>query len=148
MIEETIRAFREERIKDTEYLKQITSIMDAVVNRTGDKIPTKLKEHDVAKAFFGIIKENFPPISEEPDKSDDALADIAIAVDEIIERNRIVNWAHNIDIQNKMRTEIEDFIFDLKEQLSLEIDFEIIDNIMDQCIAIAVTRKPWREDNS
>lgn len=34
LLQETIKAFREERIKDAEYLKRVTDIMKSVINRT------------------------------------------------------------------------------------------------------------------
>ncbi|MCP5053672.1 MAG: type I restriction endonuclease subunit R, partial [bacterium] len=44
MLKETIRAYREERLNDSEYLERVQSIMESVLNRTGDKIPAKLTE--------------------------------------------------------------------------------------------------------
>lgn len=142
MLEETIRAFREERIRANEYLERVMEIMDAVINRTGDKIPEKLKDHDVAKAYFGIIKEVIPPISENIDQSDDTLADLAVGIEEIIESRRIVNWVNDMDVQNNMRNQIEDLVFDFKEKNKVEISFDIIDEIMEQCIEIAKVRRP------
>ena len=72
----------------------------------------------------------------------EAFAGIALEVEHIIERNRIVNWVNDMDIQNRMRTDIEDLIFDLKEQTGVDIGFEKIDEIMEHCIDIAVTRRP------
>ena len=78
LLEATIRAFREKRIKSAEYLKKVTKIMNAVLNRTGNRIPEKLKNHDVAKAYFGVIKEAFERFGTEEDDFENALADIAL----------------------------------------------------------------------
>ena len=142
LLEATIRAFHEKRIKSAEYLKKVTEIMNAVLNRTGDRIPEKLKDHDVAKAYFGVIKEVFERFDTKKDDFENALADIALAIDQIIERNRIVQWVNNLDVQNRMRTEIEDCLFDFKDQCGLDITFEDIDAIMEQCIDIARVRRP------
>ena len=138
----TIAAFREERIKANEYLKKVTEIMNAVLNRTGDHIPDKLQSHDVARAYFGSIKETLARFDKGDDEFDDRLADAVLAIDEVIERNRIVNWTSDIDTQNRMRNEIEDLLFDFKDQTGIEITFEDMDAIMEQCLDIARVRRP------
>jgi len=142
LLKETIAAFREERIKANEYLKKVTEIMNAVLNRTGDHVPDKLQDHDVAKAYFGSIKETLVRFDKGDDEFDDRLADAALAIDEVIERNRIVNWTSDIDTQNRMRNEIEDLLFDFKDQTGIEITFEDMDAIMEQCLDIARVRRP------
>ncbi len=137
-----IAAFREERIKANEYLRKVTEIMNAVRNRTGDRIPEKLKSHDVAKAYFGSLKEIIGRLDNGRDDFEDVLADVALAIDEVIERNRIVSWDSDMDTQNRMRNDIEDLLFDFKDREGIEITFEEMDAIMEQCLDIARIRKP------
>ena len=136
-----IAAFREERIKANEYLKKVTEIMNAVRNRTGDRIPDKLQSHDVAKAYFGSLKEILERLDNGRDDFENVIADIALAIDEIIERNRIVNWISDKDTQNRMRNEIEDLLFEFKDKDGLEMTFEDMDAIMEQCLDIARVRR-------
>ncbi len=138
----TIAAFRQERIKANEYLRKVTEIMNAVLNRTGDQIPDKLAGHDVAKAYFGSIREILARFDKGDDKFEAAIADAALAIDEVIERNRIVNWTSDIDTQNRMRNEIEDLLFAFRETEGIEITFEDMDAIMEQCLDIARVRRP------
>jgi len=142
LLKETIAAFREKRLKANEYLRKVMEIMNAVLNRTGDHIPDKLQSHDVAKAYFGSIKETLVRFDRGDDEFDDRLADAALAIDEVIERNRIVNWTSDIDTQNRMRNEIEDLLFDFKDKEGIEITFEDMDAIMEQCLDIARVRRP------
>ena len=142
LLKEAIAAFRKERIKANEYLKKVTEIMNAVLNRTGDHIPDKLQNHDVAKAYFGSIKEILARFDRGDDDFDNRLSDAALAVDEVIERNRIVNWTRDQDTQNRIRNEIEDFLFDFKGKEGIKITFEDIDMIMEQCLDIARVRRP------
>lgn len=141
LLKETIAAFREERIKANEYLKKVIEIMNAVRNRIGDHIPDKLAGHDVAKAYFGSIKETLARFDKGDDEFDAAIADAALAIEEVIERNRIVNWTSDIDTQNRMRNEIEDLLFDFKDKEGIEIKFEDMDAIMEQCLDIARVRR-------
>jgi len=89
-------------------------------HHTGDEIPAKLDGHEVAKAYYGIINQNFQGQLAEGLPLEDWFSDIALAVDEIIERNRIVQWADNQDIQNRMLIEIEDWLFEFANQKGFE----------------------------
>ena len=59
LLEDAIRAFREQRLSDAEYLQKVERIAERVRNRTGDDIPAALAHRDVAKAFFGVLQEVF-----------------------------------------------------------------------------------------
>ena len=141
MLQKVIDDYRQRRIDENAYLGQVTEIMGAVVNRTGDEIPAKLDGHEVAKAYFGILNQSFEGRLLEELSLEEWFSDIALAIDEIIERNRIVQWTDNQDIQNRMRIEIEDWLFDFANQKGFEIDFEIVDDILDRCIDVAIVRR-------
>lgn len=142
LLEEAIRAFHEERIKDSEYLKKVEGIMEAVVNRTGDDIPESLKNSDNAKAYFGCIREIFESHRDYGVDIVNAATEASIAIDDIIMNMRIVNWATNTDRQNQMRNKIEDRIFELQGKYDFKLTFDEIDSIMDQCLDIAKVRVP------
>lgn len=142
MLEEAIRAFREERIKAIEYLGRVTEIMNSVLNRTGDSIPQTLQNQDIAKAYYGTLRAALEKNSVAVDKIENKLAESAIAIDQCIESNRIVNWTTNPDIQNKMRNEIEDKLFELRDSGGMEMSFDLMDEIMEQCLDIARVRRP------
>ncbi len=142
LLKEAIEAFRQERIKANEYLRKVTEIMNAVLSRTGDRIPDKLAGYDVAKAYFGSLRETLEQFDKGDDGFEAGLADLALGIDKIIEQNRIVNWASDIDIQNRMKNEIEDLLFDFKDQTGFEITFDDMDAIMEQCLDIARVRRP------
>ncbi len=141
MLQKVIDDYRQRRIDENAYLGQVTEIMGAVVNRTGDEIPAKLDGHEVAKAYFGILNQSFEGRLPEELSLEEWFSDIALAIDEIIERNRIVQWTDNQDIQNRMRIEIEDWLFDFANQKGFELDFEIVDDILDRCIDVAIVRR-------
>lgn len=142
MLEAAIRAFREERIKAAEYLKTVTDIMHSVANRTGDDIPDKLKHRDVAKAFYGSIRQVLDRYDSGGDNLEAAEVEASLNIEAIINKNRIVNWCTNPDIQNRMRNEMEDYLFDLKDETGIDLSFDDIDIIMDQCLDIAKVRCP------
>lgn len=140
MLEEIIEAFRQRRIEAAEYLRKARQVMENVVNRTGDELPGKLAQADVPKAFYGIIRAVFERDGGKTTAIADVGADAALAIDEIIRDMRIVSWATNADVQNRMRTRIEDCLFELKDQRGIPLTFEDIDAIMEDCLKVARLR--------
>jgi len=141
LLQETIRAFREGRLQEAEYLKKVKNIMDSVINRTGDDIPETLQYKETAIAYYGVVSETMAKYGESSFTTE-AAEKISLVVDEIIKRLRIVNWRTNIDIQNQMRNKIEDFILEIMKEYKITLTFEDIDSIMEQCLDIAKVRIP------
>jgi type I restriction enzyme, R subunit len=142
LLEEAIKAFRERRITEAQYLAQVTSIMESVRNRTGDDIPEELKDNEAAKAFFGTISEALKLEEEEPgygkpDEKKVALTEIALEIDRIIRSRLVVDWIHKPDVLNQIKNDIDDYLFELKKKELLELSVEQIDRIMEQSIDIA-----------
>jgi type I restriction enzyme R subunit len=140
MLEEAIEAFRQRRLSDAEYLRHVTEIMQSVVNRTGDDVPAALRQHDVAKAFYGVIRETLGKQDMAETRRGEVGAEVSLGIDVIIRRMKIVNWETNADIQNQMRNLIEDYLFELKNKHGIALAFEDIDSIMEQCLDIARVR--------
>lgn len=142
VLQDAIDAFRAERIKAAEYLAKVQEVMQAVINRSGDDIPEILSNSDVAKAFYGSIKEIFEHYTEAGVNIIAVSSDAAIGLEDRLEKHRIVNWTTNTDVQNRMKNEMEDFLFELKSKHKLDLAFEDIDTIMEQCLDIFKVRRP------
>ena len=142
LLRDTIRAFREERMRETEYLKRVKDIMNSVINRTDDDIPETLKYKETAKAYYGVVREAMEKYGAESPSATNAAEKTSLVIDEIIKRLRIVNWSTNTDIQNQMRNKIEDYLFEIKNEYNIDLTFEEIDSIMEQCLDIAKARVP------
>lgn len=140
LLDETIKAFRDGRLKALEYLNKVTEIMQQILHRTGDDIPDSLSDNDVAKAYYGIVKNILEKI-EIPNK-DEVVAEMALEIYGIIEADRIVDWINNVDIQNKMKIDMEDFVYEYMLSKGLKLEFEAIDDILEKCIDIARHRRP------
>lgn len=140
MLEDAIRAFREQRLSDAEYLRKVTEIAEKVKNRTGDHIPDELAHRDVAKAFFGVLQDVFAEYADGGFDPRSASTTASLSIDDIIQQNRIVNWTNNSDVQNRMMGAIEDYLFDLKDQNGIALSFEDIDRILEMVLDIARTR--------
>jgi type I restriction enzyme R subunit len=141
LLEETIEEWRAKRLSDADYLRRVSQIRDSVRDRTGDEVPEPVRYQPDARAFFGLVKETIAPYAA-GDRSLDAIgAETALAIDRIIEERRVVNWTDNPDVQNRMRTAIEDQLFELKERDGLPLTLEDIDDVMERVLDVAKRRK-------
>lgn len=140
LLKETIDEFMAKRLSDAQYLQKVTEIMNAVRNRTGDEAPVKLKDRDVAKAFYGIVYEVINKFERKTQDAKDFAADIGLKIDDIIQENLIVDWINNPDIKNMMLNKIEDYLYSVKDEHIIEITFEEIDAILGQSLKIAERR--------
>ncbi len=140
LLEEAIRAFREQRLSDAEYLGKVAKIAERVRNRTGDDIPGELAHRDVAKAFFGVLQEAFAAHSNHAVDARAISTTAGLAIDDIVQAHRIVHWTRNPDVQNRMKGAIEDYLFEIMEQEKLELSFEAIDRILESVLDIARVR--------
>lgn len=142
MLQDVIDDWRARRLSDAEYLLQARDISDKVVNRTGDSLPSRLVHEEVAKAFFGEVREVFEKYACPTFDAVELAADAALAIDRIVLERRGVDWTHNPDVQNRMKTDIEDYLFDLKDEQNISLTLEDIDQILEHCIDIARVRRP------
>jgi type I restriction enzyme R subunit len=141
MLQDVIDDWRARRLSDADYLANVRDISDKVVNRSGDDLPSRLQHEEVARAYYGEVREvmgryqvgNFEPVEQS--------ADAALEINRIVEARRCVDWTHNVDVQNRMKTEIEDYLFNLKDQHGISLTLEDIDQILDHCIDIARVRR-------
>jgi type I restriction enzyme R subunit len=140
ILEEAIEAYREQRISDAEYLSRVTEVMNSVVNRTGDDLPPVLKSHDAAKAFYGLVNEVFTRLNHSDNGSREQAAQAALRIDEIISRNKVVDWVANLDAQNAMRNEIDDYLYELRKESGIELSLDDMDLIVENSIDIAKAR--------
>jgi len=140
LLRDAIRAFREGRISEAEYLRRTKGIMDSVLGRTDDGIPETLKHNDTAKAYFGEVVEVLSGYHKDGFDKAKAGVETALAIEEIIRSKSIVKWTEDNDVKNAMRNSIEDHLFEIKDKYGLELSFEDMDTIMDKCIDIAIAR--------
>ena len=141
MLQDVIDDWRARRLSDADYLASVRDISDKVVNRSGDNLPERLAYEEVAKAFFGEIREVLDKYVSNDFDSSERSADAALAIDRIVLERRCVDWTHNVDVQNRMKTEIEDYLFNLKDEHGIPLTLEDIDQILDHCIDIARVRR-------
>ena len=137
LLQETLDAYQANRINEKEFLQRATKLKDEALTRTGDELPPSLEGKEEAKAFFGILKKVIQEKNEFSEKDISQLVDMSIKISQIVEKHRIVDWFKSKDIQNRIKNEIEDYIYEHKGNIGVSIDFDSIDRIMDETIKTA-----------
>ncbi len=137
LLSEVIEAWRKKRLSDAEYLAKVKEIAERVRTRTGDDVPERVGYSDTAKAFYGYVRDALRVHQGDDPTCSELAAELAVEMHGIVEKQAIVNWTANLDVQNRMKTEIEDLLFNIQERTGFELSFEEIDSILDRCISIA-----------
>lgn len=141
LLKETIKAYEEHRINETQYLTKAKEILEAVLNRQEDDIPESLRNREAAKAFYGIVNEEIGGKISDKNVCQSIAADVAVASDEIIQSLVVVDWINNIDIPKKMIHQVGDYIIDeVRDKYGLSITFEEIDGIAERIVDVAKIR--------
>ncbi len=137
MIDETIKAHREKRLSDAQYLTKVTEAMETMRGKNKFDFPASIRNSDDAKAYFGILKQE---LDLKIDSSEEVMADLANKTNEIIEKHKIRDWTANRDIQNKMAIDLEDQLYALKGRYDLDLTSGKMDEIINTLIMVAKKR--------
>ena len=65
------------------------------------------------------------------------LAEMSIEISKIIKKHCVVDWVRNQDIQNKIKNEIDDYLFEQQNKQGLSIDISDMDRIIEESIKTA-----------
>jgi len=139
LIEETIRLFSEGRIDEKEYLERILKTRDDFQSGYLEGIPEIVQDKEAARAFYGVLSEVLTAIysKETVDEIKNNLANAGIEISKIVNKLTIRDWKRNLDIQKKMENDIEDYLMEHRNVLGIEVTFDEIDVILNQCLKVA-----------
>jgi type I restriction enzyme R subunit len=140
MLEETIQAWKDKRISDAEYLKRAKAIMESVRSRREEGLPPALEGKEAAKAFYGIVRETFKASLGEGQKTTDLSCKVALTIDDMVQAHIKRDWINDQDAVNRMKNDIDDYLFELKNTEKVALTVEHIDRVMNDCISVAKRR--------
>jgi type I restriction enzyme R subunit len=139
MLKETYDRYQQERFAHVELLQRVEDILRQAQNRErAEAAPGILDGRDVARTYYELGGEMLANAGARIPEEETAR--LAIAIDDIISRLKIVHWERNVDVQNSMRIEIEDELFAFKTKSGVELSFDAMDQLMDACIEVARRR--------
>lgn len=130
LLEETIRAYREKRLSEREYLNSVVDLASKVARKDrGRDVPESIRSDEDAQAFFGILDGQLKTKGEEPVAGAEA-ASIALEIIGIIKSHLIVDIWSNEVAQNNLRNAIDDYFFDvLRDEQGIDLPVEVLDDI-------------------
>lgn len=130
LLEETIRAYREKRLSEREYLNRVVDLASKVARKDrGRDVPESIRGDEDAQAFFGVLDGQLKIKDDEPVAGDEA-ASIALEIIDIIKSHLIVDIWSNEVAQNKLRNAIDDYFFDvLRDERGVDLPVEVLDEL-------------------
>jgi len=168
LIEQAIEDYKNARISESEYLTKVIDYMEQTRQGRNEEGPEALRERDLARALFGSLKEQLAGTLNtggnesgsgkgsskvrEPDSPsygsnkkpkttpESVLAEAACHVEDIIRQHSIIGWRENVDAQNRMRNEIDDYLFSLQSEHGIGLTFDQMDAFIESAISIARNR--------
>jgi type I restriction enzyme R subunit len=142
LIQKAIDDHRAERISQLDFLNIVRTARDQVVRPRHEDVPERLRDNETAVAFYHALEKHLGDATPGKDVRGDA-ADGAEAMLDIIQQRRVVNWAQRDDIQNEMRNDLDDYLYDvMRDQKGLPLTPAIMDDIIDRALSIARARLP------
>ena len=136
MIQEVLDAIYEGRMSALEGLPLLAEYAEKVATHTDDSVPDELASYDMARRYYGVVREAVVKYEVEPK----GLARIAREIQVRLSAHKIRDFRDNQDALNRMRQEIDDVFFEAKDE-GLEIPLEVQDKLIDQCIEITIANE-------
>ena len=138
-IEETIEAYRNRRITDSEYLQKMQDIKeDFRKGNSGISYPTNITTEN-SRAFYGVIYDKLIPRMKE-NANIEEIGEIALTIQREIESKIKRDWHYNIDIHNEIAQAIDDTIFMYATRKNINLDLEELDKLIEEIINIALMK--------
>jgi type I restriction enzyme R subunit len=142
LIEETIKAYRQGRISEAEYLRRASEILHTIQSGRDADTPEKLFRYRDASAYYGVIREPLAQyeVSVSGATMDDLMADMAIRLEQIIEERKIRDWTTNLDVQREIKRAMDEYLYSVKGRYEIPLTAGDIDVILDSVLDIAKQR--------
>lgn len=137
MIQKVLDELYNGRISAIDALSTLEDYAKKVASHTDDSIPEELVTRDMARRYYGVVRDEVRSYNAEPK----AAIRIALEIQERIGEHKIRDFRDNPDALNRMRNEIDDVFFEVIEETGLEIPLEAQDKLIDQCIEITIANE-------
>ncbi|WBY17385.1 HsdR family type I site-specific deoxyribonuclease [Erythrobacteraceae bacterium WH01K] len=143
MVKAIIDEFKANRLSEAEYLAKAQAIRGEMVSKAGgkaDDLPAGVQGNPMLGAFYRQALDDMQDIS--GDASPMIAELIAKDFFTIIERHKRVGWTNDPDVEQAMRQEMDDFLFDeiRDRQGQYGLDEAKMDQLMDAALKIAKRR--------
>lgn len=137
LIQQAIDDYRHQRITDAEFLQKVQGYLQTVRQGHESKLPAQLSRYREAPAYYGVVRETFERYGMEPERGQSLAAEVAVGIEELIARRKIRDWTQTEDVIKGMQNDIDDYLFDLRDEQNVPLSTEDMDAIIERCLAIA-----------
>ena len=139
-IQEILDNYKHKRITDAEYLEQISKLKTNYIKGDSfDTYPKTIKNNIHAQAFYGVTKDGMGEVLDLTGK-DEIIAEFALKVTRIIEKNSKVDWHNNPDVHKKMKQEMDILLYEYKQKYFYNLDISDFDKIIEENMKVAINR--------
>ena len=127
---------REEDLKA--LLERAYEYQGHVSGYQANDIPDSIREKKEYHPFYRNLQKELETHSVPPER----LCDIVKAVYDLIDQHKIVDWHRNIEVERRVRMEVEDYLFDVaREQFGVPLSTEEIDSVITLVWNLAVENR-------
>ena len=143
LIKETIEDYHRQRITEAEYLAKAKDYEDTFINGKKDNVPDRIKGNNAAIAFYNLAADDWKEGLSKKTNNIEIAAEVGEGIDTVIRDNifengkKVIDWQNNIDIEGRIKIQIDDFLYDTKSKYELDISFEQFDQLIAECIKVA-----------
>ena len=143
LIQKAIADHKAQRLSDLEFLNIVQQAREQVVRPRNDDVPVNIRGDANAVAFYHALEQHLGSVATDGRDIQSDSAEAAEMMLDRIEQRRVVNWTQRDDIQNEMRNDLDDYLFDVvRDQKGYQLNSAVMDNIIDRLLSIARARMP------
>jgi type I restriction enzyme R subunit len=146
LLKMTIEQYHQQRISEAEYLAKAKDFEDTFFNGRRNNVPSSIKDNPTAIAFYNLTSEELKEGLASKTNYMQIAAEISIGIDDVVKANvfenghPVIDWQKNNDIKGKIRIEIDDLLYDMKNKYELELTFDNLDQLIAECIKVAESK--------
>ena len=143
LIQKAIADHKAQRLSELEFLNIVQQAREQVVRPRNDDVPAHIRDNANVVAFYHALEKHLGAVTTNGRDVRSDSAEAAQTMLDRIEQRRVVNWTQRDDIQNEMRNDLDDYLFDVvRDQKGYPITPAAMDEIMDRLLSIARARLP------
>jgi type I restriction enzyme, R subunit len=138
-IRDLIAQLREAKHEDLwSLLGKAKEYQQKVKDYEDNDIPDRIKSDKDLHPYYRNLKHH----QQKHNLSEDQLSEIVKMIHTIISNKKIVDWYRNVEIERKVRDEIEDYLFDeVKDNQGIPLSVVDIDNIVSESWNLAIKNR-------
>jgi type I restriction enzyme R subunit len=142
LIEDTIEEYRQGRLQELDYLQQMESALESLQTGQNSGVPGQIAEHADARAYWGLLLELFEDAAggQLAEETQSSVADLSLELEMTINHLKIRDWTTSHDVANRMKTALEDHVYDFASQYDLVLTNGDLDTIIDSIVETAKRR--------